>query len=340
MQEQSQPVVVEVPESAPDSLNLFNQEVGPLRWAHWRRRRPGNGPGVPRARSPGCGRGGAVRGRWSRRRAQASGGTPGRRVGDRGGGRAAVGLGRRSTRRRRRRRARRSPARAAAGSRTGRCGGRGRGAGPGRRGSPVRPRCPRVSRWTRRRTWSRASKPSFTTWKASRTRTASGRWVRSAVAYLRNGPSAATSNPIARPRSPVAQTRGEDRAAATRDDVEQPRRGPTEAGELDPPVTNWVAWVEVAARYPVSSTPSRSTPARRAGSSTSGVPYSATARITVPHARPSSQATAATDCPSRPTRRHASRAARASTTPAAGPRCWCPTRSRPRTPGGGSATAA
>jgi hypothetical protein len=56
----------------------------------------------------------------------------------------------------------------------------------------------------------------------------------------------------------------------------------------------------------VSSTPSRSTPASRAGSSTGGCPSSRTAAITVAHPTPNYAATEATVCPSRPTRRHAS----------------------------------
>ncbi|HMA47239.1 MAG TPA: hypothetical protein VKP11_08580 [Frankiaceae bacterium] len=67
------------------------------------------------------------------------------------------------------------------------------------------------------------------------------------------------------------------------------------------PVTNWVADLAVAARKAVSSTPSPSTPASRAGLSTSGRPRSSTARHTVAQPTPSSRATAAVLRPPRPT---------------------------------------
>ena len=76
------------------------------------------------------------------------------------------------------------------------------------------------------------------------------------------------------------------------------------------PVANTVPELGVAARNAVSSTPSVCTPASRSGSSTSGCPYSRTAAITVAQPTPRSAATAATVCPSWPTRRHASRRAR------------------------------
>ena len=93
---------------------------------------------------------------------------------------------------------------------------------------------------------------------------------------------------------------------ASRHDVEQPRTAVTSTI----PVTNSVWCRPFAARNAVSSTPSACTPASRAGSSTSGVPYSTTAAITVPQATPNSAATWATECPSSPTRRHASTRAR------------------------------
>ncbi|AKT50791.1 hypothetical protein ADJ73_04795 [Arsenicicoccus sp. oral taxon 190] len=49
-------------------------------------------------------------------------------------------------------------------------------------GSPVRPRCPRVSCWTRRRTSSTHAVASLTTWNASTTATASVRC--SLIAFL------------------------------------------------------------------------------------------------------------------------------------------------------------
>jgi hypothetical protein len=76
------------------------------------------------------------------------------------------------------------------------------------------------------------------------------------------------------------------------------------------PVTNSVGWVPVAARNAVSSTPTAATPASRVGSSTSGRPWSRTARMIVCQPTPYSTATAATSWPSSPTRRHASARAR------------------------------
>jgi len=76
------------------------------------------------------------------------------------------------------------------------------------------------------------------------------------------------------------------------------------------PVANTVEVVAVAAKNAVSSTPRVCTPASRAGSSTSGVPYSRTAAMIVAQPTPKSPATAATVWPSCPTRRHASRRAR------------------------------
>jgi hypothetical protein len=70
-------------------------------------------------------------------------------------------------------------------------------------------------------------------------------------------------------------------------------------------VTHRVGATRVALRKLVSSSPSAATPCRRAGSSTSGVPWSATARITVAQPTPRSRATAATAWASLPTRRHA-----------------------------------
>lgn len=62
------------------------------------------------------------------------------------------------------------------------------------------------------------------------------------------------------------------------------------------PVMNSVWWNRFAARKLVSSTPSEVTPSSRRGSSTSGVPYSTTARITVPQPTASISATDATSC--------------------------------------------
>jgi hypothetical protein len=143
-----------------------------------------------------------------------------------------------------------------------------------------------------RRTWSTASKPSFTTWKASRTRTASASWVRNALAYPRNGSSAATATPA---RQPASRTRSQlDRTAPLRPGTtSSSRAGPSVRVRSTSPVANSVAWVEVAARKAVSSTPSAATPSSRAGSSTSGAPCSTTARITVPQPTPKSPATTA-----------------------------------------------
>jgi hypothetical protein len=66
----------------------------------------------------------------------------------------------------------------------------------------------------------------------------------------------------------------------------------------------------VALRKLVSSRPSAATPSSRVGSSTSGVPWSATARMMVAQPTPRSRATAATAWASLPTRRHASARAR------------------------------
>jgi len=60
------------------------------------------------------------------------------------------------------------------------------------------------------------------------------------------------------------------------------------------PVTHLVGATRVALRKLVSSRPSAATPARRWGSSTSGPPWSRTARITVCQPTPRSRATAAT----------------------------------------------
>jgi hypothetical protein len=57
----------------------------------------------------------------------------------------------------------------------------------------------------------------------------------------------------------------------------------------------------VALRNDVSSTPSISTPAVRAGSSTSGVPYTVTADMAAHHEQPSSPATDDTGRARRPT---------------------------------------
>ena len=63
------------------------------------------------------------------------------------------------------------------------------------RGFPARPRCPRVSCWTRRRTSSSACPASLTTWNASSTGVASDSSSRSALAYPRNGSRVATFTP-------------------------------------------------------------------------------------------------------------------------------------------------
>ena len=76
------------------------------------------------------------------------------------------------------------------------------------------------------------------------------------------------------------------------------------------PVTKLVERVAEAAWNAVSSTPTASTPSRRSGSFTRGVPWARTAAIAVPHPIPNSRATAATDAPSSPTRRHTSARAR------------------------------
>ena len=141
------------------------------------------------------------------------------------------------------------------------------------------------------------SNPSLITWKASSTRTAPGSCVRSAVAYPRNGSSAATRTPARQPGS-----RSRNHAESTtplRPGTTSSSRAGVPAGRVrsTSPVANSVACVALAARNAVSSTPSALIPASRAGSSTRGAPCSATARITVPQPTPSSKATAATDSP-------------------------------------------
>ena len=76
------------------------------------------------------------------------------------------------------------------------------------------------------------------------------------------------------------------------------------------PVTKLVERVAEAAWNAVSSTPSTSTPPRRPGASTRARPWARTAAIAVPHPIPNSRATAATEAPSSPTRRHTSARAR------------------------------
>jgi hypothetical protein len=69
------------------------------------------------------------------------------------------------------------------------------------------------------------------------------------------------------------------------------------------PVTNDVARVTDAVWNAVSSTPDAATPANRRRSSMRGRPWSRTAAIAVCQPIPNSRATAATECPSSPTRR-------------------------------------
>ena len=76
------------------------------------------------------------------------------------------------------------------------------------------------------------------------------------------------------------------------------------------PVTKLVERVAAAAWNAVSSTPTASTSASRAGFCTRGWPYSRTAPIAVRQLIPKSRATAATDAPSSPTRRQISARAR------------------------------
>lgn len=66
------------------------------------------------------------------------------------------------------------------------------------------------------------------------------------------------------------------------------------------PVTNVVWRWALALRNAVSSTPTARTPASRAGSSTSGVPWSRTAAMTVAHPTPNAVATWATPVPVAP----------------------------------------
>jgi len=80
------------------------------------------------------------------------------------------------------------------------------------------------------------------------------------------------------------------------------RPGP---GSATTPVMSSLWWNRFAARKLVWSTPIDATPASLAGSWTRGVPYSTTARITVPHPTPSMTATDATSCWSSPTSRQA-----------------------------------
>ena len=71
------------------------------------------------------------------------------------------------------------------------------------------------------------------------------------------------------------------------------------------PVANTVERIGLARANAVSSTPTAATPSMRSGCSISAEPYSMTAAITAAQPTPKSRATAATECPSRPTRRHA-----------------------------------
>jgi hypothetical protein len=71
------------------------------------------------------------------------------------------------------------------------------------------------------------------------------------------------------------------------------------------PVANGVERIGLARANAVSSTPTAATPSMRPGCSINTVPYSTTAAITAAQPTPKSRATAATECPSRPTRRHA-----------------------------------
>jgi len=80
------------------------------------------------------------------------------------------------------------------------------------------------------------------------------------------------------------------------------------------PVAYVVAFVAVAARNLCSSTPTALTPASRAGSFTSGVPYASTALHAVDQPTPNSAATAAVDRLPRPTCSHAHRRARSVST--------------------------
>jgi hypothetical protein len=76
------------------------------------------------------------------------------------------------------------------------------------------------------------------------------------------------------------------------------------------PVTKLVERVADAAWNAVSSTSRTATPSKRSRASTRGVPWARTAAIAVPHPTPKSRATAATEAPSSPTRRHTSARAR------------------------------
>ena len=125
-----------------------------------------------------------------------------------------------------RRGCRRRPARRAAGSRSARSGGRRRGAAAGgcrRAGRRVRPRCPVSSRWMRRRTSSTAANPRRTTWKASSTRTACGRAVRSARGVAAVGVQRGDGDAARQPASRSAHPADQRRCAAVGDDIEQRR---------------------------------------------------------------------------------------------------------------------
>ena len=199
-------------------------------------------------------------------------------------------------------------------------GARGSRAGPG--GGPGRRRRSRAGRrGTRPAPGSRAAGWCAARWRSRGTGPARPRRCRPASAGRGRKPSRTSTVPL-RPSH----------------DVEQPRpavQGDDAGGEHG--ARAWVSRPGTRSRPPRACAPRPAGP----GSSTSGCPYSRTAAITVAQPTPRSAATAATVCPSWPTRRHAS---------AAGPlgqrrprpdlRRWSRSRSASDTAARGSATPA
>jgi hypothetical protein len=172
-------------------------------------------------------------------------------------------------------------------------------------GSRLRPRWPRVACWVRRRTWSTTTLASRMAWKWSTTTVACPSGPSSALAYPRQGSNATLA-------TPASQSRGRARsqpstAALVRSATTSSSRPPSKSTS---PVTYRVGARRVAFRKLVSSSPSAATPSSRVGSSSSGRPWSATARMMVAQPTPRSRATAATAWASLPTRRQASARAR------------------------------
>src|SRR5512132_105629 len=148
-------------------------------------------------------------------------------------------------------------------------------------GSGVRPRWPRVACWIRRRTWSTTALASRTAWKWSTTTLAWPSGVTSALAYPRQGSRATVAMRASQSRGRAPSQPAT--AALVRSATASSSRPPSRSTR---PVTYRVGARRVALRKLVSSSPSAATSSRRMGSSTSWVPWSATARMTVAHPPP------------------------------------------------------